>query len=325
MKKTIRLKFVGYWDGFVPENTRIYKDLASLYDIELTDEPDYIICSCFAPYYEYCKYPQIRIMDLGENYTPDFNLIDYAVCRYPIQFLDRCYYYPGCIDFRGRFESLLNNERHIKKDDLKDKCYFANFIAGHDSEDNIRGDFFKMLSEYKRIESPGTYLNNMPNQCFVDWKDSSKTDFQKKCKFSLCFESTKNAGFFTEKIVDALYSGTVPVYFGSEEVFEIINRDAVVYCSGRDDFENTVNKVIELDQNDQLYLEILNKNPLNTNFSYEQFKQGYNDFLIHIFEQPLESAYRRSQVYLPKQHEEFLLSKIGNKNERKQLWKIWKR
>lgn len=313
MKKTIRIKFVGFWNGFVPEKTRIYLDLSKIYNIEITDSPDYIICSCFEPLYDYCNYPQVRIMDVGENYIPDFNMVDYAISRYPVSLLDRSFFYPGCIDFRGRFESLLGPRDKKDLNFVKDKRFFANFIASHESEDNIRGDFFKLLSQYKRVESPGTYLYNMEDDISVNWKDNSKTDFQRQCKFTLCFESTKSGGFVTEKITDAFVSDTIPVYFGSEEIFEIYNKDAFVYCSSRDDFDATVQRVIELDQNDDKYLDMINQPLLNPKFDYQQFREDYEAFLRHIFEQPVEQAYRRSRVFVSKQHEDFLKQKSAMK------------
>ena len=48
------------------------------------------------------------------------------------------------------------------KEFVQNKQLFANFISSHESEFNIRGDFFKKLNEYRRVESAGTYLNNMP-------------------------------------------------------------------------------------------------------------------------------------------------------------------
>lgn len=306
-KKRIKVKFVGFWKGVVLEKTRIWLDLSKYYELILSDEPEYIICSCFAPFYEYCKYPQPRIMDCGENYIPDFNFVDYAVCRYPIQFLDRCFYHPGCIDFRGRFVSLLDRKREFTKEDLKAKPYFANFIAGHESEDRLRGDFFKQLSKYKRVESPGSYLNNMPDGMTVNWRDSSKPAFQKKCKFTLCFESTKHEGFVTEKITDAFFSDTIPVYYGSEQVFEIFNRDAIIYCPDRDSFDETIEQIIALDQDDEAYLRMLNQQLFNPSFDYEKHMAEYEQFLRHIFDQPADKAYRRSRVYVPHDHEAFML------------------
>ncbi len=322
-KKIIKVKFVGFWDGFVAENTRIYLDLSKYYNIVLSEEPDYIICSCFQPFYEYCKYPQVRIMDCGENYIPDFNYVDYAICRYPIQFLDRCFYHPGCIDFRGRFVSLLERERMFTSDVLQEKQYFANFIAGHESEDGIRGSFFKLLSGYKRIESPGSYLNNMGDGMTVNWKDSSKTDFQRKCKFSLCFESTKHAGFVTEKITDAFFSDTIPVYFGSEEVFHVFNRDAFVFCPSRESFEETIEQIAALDQDDNAYLQMLNQPLFNPDFDYQKHMASYERFIKHIFEQPIEKAYRRSKVFIPKMHEAYILKKKETHSPSKSRFRFW--
>lgn len=306
MKKTIRVKFVGFWDGCVPEKTRIYLDLSKLYNVEISDRPDYIICSCFEPLYDYCNFPQVRIMDVGENYIPDFNLVDYAISRYPISLLDRSFFHPGCIDFRGHFEALLRPREKRDESFVAGKKYFANFISGHESENNIRGDFFKLLSQYKRVESPGTYLNNMGEGTTVNWKDSSKTDFQRQCKFTLCFESTKSGGFITEKITDAFFADTIPVYFGSEQVFEIFNKDAFIYCGSRDDFDETIEKIKALDSDDSQYLQMINQPVLNPDFDYQGFRSDYETFLKHIFDQPVEQAYRRSRVYVPKQHENYL-------------------
>ena len=322
-KRQIKVAFVGFWDGFTAEKTRIYLDISKYYNVVLSEEPDYIICSCFQPYYEYCKYPQIRIMDCGENYIPDFNFVDYAVCRYPIQFLDRCFYRPGCIDFRGRFESLLKRERAFTADVLREKPFFANFIAGHESENGIRGDFFKRLSQYKRVESPGSYLNNMDDGMTVNWKDSSKTDFQRKCKFTLCFESTKHAGFVTEKITDAFYADTIPVYFGSEEVFSIFNREAFIYCPSREAFEETAEKIVALDQDDSAFLRMLNQPVFNPEFDYEKHMSAYEQFIKNIFEQPIDKAYRRSRVFVPKKHEAFILEKKGNRKPPKSRFRFW--
>ena len=304
--KTIKVKFVGFWKGSVPERLRIYMDLSKLYDIEICDDPDYIICGCFAPYYDYCKYPQVRIMFCGENYIPDLNLVDYAICEYPIHLFDRCFYYPGCIDYKKHFMKFDAQPRHYTKELLQSKEFFASFIAGHESEDGIRGDFFKKLSEYRRVESAGTYLNNMADGKTVSFADSGKTDFQSLCKFSLCFESTKHQGFVTEKITDAFYADTIPVYFGSEQVFSIFNEKAFIYCRGREDFERTIQQIIELDQDDEKYLEMMNQPILNPNFDVQKHFTEYEAFLKNIFDQPLEEAYRRSRLFHPKNHEDYL-------------------
>lgn len=306
--KTIRIKFVGFWSDFVPEHLYIYNFLKNYYNVEIVEDADYIICGVFGQPYDYCKYPQIRIMYSGENYIPDLNFVDYAICPYPIVFLDRVVYKPVFFDDTGHFLKLANKVRDYPDNFLDNKIYFANFIASHDSEHNIRGDFFKKLCEYKRVESPGTYLNNMNTNEKLTYTDESKVNFQKKCKFTLCFESTKHKGFITEKIVDAFFADTIPVYYGSETVSEIFNPKAFINCNDFRDFDAIIAYIKELDQNDEKYLQMLREpiflNDSFPNLIFNNFKQK----LLDIFDQPLEKAVRRSSVYFPQKHEKYVLS-----------------
>lgn len=177
---------------------------------------------------------------------------------------------------------------------------------GHESEFNIRGDFFKKLSAYKRVESAGTYLNNMPDGQTVSWLDGSKTDLQRKCKFTLCFESTNHYGFVTEKIMDAFYADTIPVYYGSSTVTDIFNRDAFINCSDYPSFDAVIERIKELDQDDEQYLQML-RQPILVDPAYPQkLDAQLGAYICGIFEQPLEQAYRRSRVFLPRRCNDFL-------------------
>jgi hypothetical protein len=307
--KKIKVKFVGFWDCFDPSKHYFYQLMCKHYDVELSDAPDYIICSCFGAPYEYCKYPQVRIMICGENYLPDLNFIDYAITRYPIKLLDRCFYDFNCLEESDHTVQLTFKKRDYSKETLKSKKYFANFIASHESEHSIRGDFFKELCKYKRVESPGTYLNNMPNGEIVNFKNSSKCDFQRQTKFTLCFESTKHAGFTTEKIVDAFYSDTIPIYYGSDTITDIFNEKAFINVSSFDSFEDAIKRIIEIDQDDELYLSML-REPIFTRHNYVvQMYSDLENFICNIFNQPVESAYRRSRVYWPAKLEKYIVDR----------------
>lgn len=309
--KTIKVKFVGVCTGFEPKWMELYNILERHYDVQIVDEdPDYILCDAFEPFYEYCKYPQVRIMVNGENYVPDFNLVDYAISRYPIQFGDRNFYMPGCIYPMKHWLALPEKDRNYPKEILQEKPYFANFISGHESENGIRGDFFKQLCTYKRVESPGRYLNNMPDGTAVRWNNSSKTDFQKKCKFTLCFESTSHYGFVTEKITDAFYADTIPVYFGNPMIKDIFNEKAFINCADYESFDAVIEKIKELDQDDEKYLEML-RQPILVDPEYPQrVLKEMEDFVCAIFDQDKEKAYRRSRVYMPAWYEEFLVKSV---------------
>ncbi len=308
--KTVKIKFVGYWKGFDYERTVLYKILCKHYNVDVSESPDYVICSCFGDPYEYCKYPQVRIMYVGENYIPDFNLVDYGICNYPVTFLDRAFYFPFCIDEFGHCESLAGKGRSYAETILAEKDLFCNFIAGHESEFNIRGDFFKKLNQYRRVESAGKYLNNMPNGQTVNWDDDSKYSLQKRCKFTLCFESTKHEGFITEKIVDAFMADTIPIYYGSDSVKEIFNPKAFINVADFASFEEAIDRIIEIDQNNDAYLAIL-REPIFINRDFvADTLSAFEKYLCFIFDQPLERAYRRSRVYASKYIDYYLANAV---------------
>lgn len=314
--KTVKIKFSGMYPGFEPDWSDIYNIMVKHYDVQIVDDPDYIICDIFGTPYEYCQYPQVRILTNGENYIPDFNVVDYAISRYPVTLQDRNFYLPGCIGRMERWTALPQKDRNYPETILQEKPYFANFIASHDSEYNIRGDFFKKLCGYKRVESPGTYLYNMPGDVKVQWSQNSKIEFQRKCKFTLCFESTKHEGFITEKIADAFFSDTIPVYYGSDNVTDIFNPKAFINCSDYASFEEVMERIKELDQDDEKYLEML-RQPIFVDPDYPQrLLDDLEAYICHIFDQPLEQAYRRSRVFHAKRYDDFLQEANENRKKR---------
>ena len=316
MKKTIKLNYAGVEKEFNKKQNLIY-DILTLngYNVEISDDPDYLICDVFGENpFEYCGTPQVRIMYTGENIIPDFNLIDYSICPYPIQFGDRNFHLPTCVWPRSHWVALPEKNRDYTMEFVKGKEYFANFICSHESEYSIRGNFFKQLCQYRRVEAPGSYLNNMPGGETVNWKDDSKTDFQRKCKFTLCFESTLHEGFVTEKIMDAFYADTIPIYYGGTAAAQIFNRDAFINVAEFDSFEAAIERIKELDQDDEQYLAML-RQPILVDPEYPaKLEPALQEYICHIFDQPLEKAYRRSRVFHPKRFDDYLASSVDGES-----------
>jgi len=316
--RDIKIQFSGFGNTIDERNNIILELLQRHYNVIITNKPDFVICSLFTSDLAfgrgllngYCEYPQVRVLIEGENYVPDFNLVDYAISSYPIKFLDRHFSIPFGVEafYFGGYKHFLGLEPGIRKfdeNDLKKKEYFANFIASHDSENNIRGDFFKLLSKNRRVESPGRLFHN--NDTVISWRDNSKVDFQSKSKFTLCFESTKHEGFITEKIIDAFYAGTIPVYYGSSTVKNIINPKAYIDVSDFPTMEAAVERILELDNNDDLYIAMM-REPIFLDVAYQsKLMSDLESFLVSIFDQSPEAAFRRSRLYTPKLYEDFLV------------------
>ncbi len=305
-KKTLKVNFINFWPNYQPGKTLVGKILEKHYNLEICDDPDYLFCSVISDhYYDYLNYPKIRIMYSLENIIPDLNTVDYAISSYPVNLFDRCFHYPIGMRNANRNEYLVqrsNGSIRFTKEDLKGKTVFANFCASHDSNDGKRAAFFKQLSEsYKKVDSIGTYLNNTGT--YVKMTDGTKWNYQRKCKFTLCFESVSQEGFNTEKLTDAFFTDSIPVYFGDPYIGDIYNRKAFINVRDYPSFEAAIERIKELDQDDEQYLEMLNEPVFNDPDYPAKFEADLEAFLLNIFEQPLEQAYRRARAFIPYERE----------------------
>lgn len=298
--RTVKIWFVGFWDSFDINNNVIVNILKKHYKVYFDqNEPEYVFCSVFGHPYEYCNYDAIRIFCSGENYSPDFNIVDYAIGFDNLTYEDRFFsriFLPIDYDhskYASLIEQLKFKHLNIDKDILTTKEKFCNLIYSHERDDFARKKIFDILSTYKKVDSAGTYLNNMPQGKRVTRDE--KTAFQKKCKFTIAFESVDMNGFFTEKIIDAFFANTIPIYMGDPNINQKFNRNAFINCNDYENFEEVLKKVIELDTNDDLYIKMLREPILANEKLCDGYDERFESFLINIFEQDRNKAYRRGR------------------------------
>ncbi|MGB7842375.1 MAG: glycosyltransferase family 10, partial [Salinimicrobium sp.] len=252
----------------------------------------------------------VRIFYTGENLIPDFNLCDYAIGFSYLEFGDRYLRYPNFAFFEDQFQELLLL-RSINLEDLRKKEYFCNFIYSNSQADPARDQFFHLLSEYKRVASPGSHLNNLVmdvgGRYTEDWM-YTKLAFQSNCKFSIAFENSSSPGYTTEKLMHAYITKTIPIYWGNPEVAKDFNPYSLINCHEFNSFEEVVKRVKEIDQNDELALTYLNEPPFSGNQVPQNLKkQKLEMFLRSIFDQDLSQASRRPDYGTTKKYEQEIL------------------
>mgnify|MGYP004606750783 CR=1 FL=1 len=298
--KTVKIWFVGFWDDFDIDDNIIINILKKHYYVVIDkDNPDYVFCSVFGTPYSYCNYDAIRIFCSGENFSPDFNTVDYAIGYDEMIYGDRFFrriFIPMEYDntkYGSLIEQLKCKHLNVEDNIIHKKNKFCNLIYSHERDDQARKKIFEKLCTYKNVDSAGTYLNNMPQNISVT--RAEKLAFQSNYKFTIAFESVDMRGFFTEKIVDAFLANTIPIYMGDPDIETIFNRKAFINCNEYESFDEVLKKIIEIDTNDDLYLKML-REPI---FANEKMCDGYDEkfekFLLHIFEQDKSEAYRRGR------------------------------
>ena len=85
----------------------------------------------------------------------------------------------------------------------------------------------------------------------------------------------------TEKIVKSFCWGGVPIYYGSDYVKEIFDEKSFINCNNLSN-EEILNKIIEIDNDDQLYNEMLNTQPLLDLDIQNKFNNKLYEFIKNI-------------------------------------------
>lgn len=291
MRKKVKLKFVDFFDGFNKQDNEFLDVLKEQYEVVLCDDPDYIIYSGFG--YEHLHYDCIRIFFTGECQTPDFNECDYAIGFDRLQFGDRYARIPlyNIFQYKSEYKSLLNR-KPFTMEDISGRG-FCSFVVSNCFAQDKRAIFFEQLGQYKEVASGGRYKNNIGGSV----KD--KKAFLGKYKFNIAFENCSHDGYATEKIMEAFAAGVVPIYYGDPRIAEDFNPKAFVNAHDFPSFEAMIERIKEIDADDDLYLQMLNESIIQPDAEITELK----DFLLPILERSLSDAKRRSHSQPSKGHE----------------------
>lgn len=281
--RTIKLKLIGYAKPF--DENEIVKIIKKKHNVEESENPDYAIFYSAVP--EFYKYNCVRIHVLGENIVPNFNLCDYAIGFHYITYEDRYYRRPLYFFYEKDLELAMHKHERVDAD-LKRKKFCAMVASGTDCYPQ-RWEFYEFLSQnYKVVDSGGRWNNN------VGGPVADKRNFLSDYKFNIAFENSKTNGYTTEKIVEAWAANTIPIYWGGEKVAQEFNPKAFINANDYDDYTQLVEKIKEIDQDDEKYLEMMKEPIWEDEEFFEKERKHFEQFIFNIFDQEPHDAIRRT-------------------------------
>ena len=282
MKKQIDIKIVDWWDSVDEINFKnepliqlLQKYLGHKYEFKWNDNPKYLIYSVFGDsHLEYSR-DCVRICIAWENVAIDWNLADYGISTYLMDFGERCLSYPYYLLYLQDLKFAL--KKHLIYD-KKEK--FCSFMVSNGEADKIRDEFFEKLCEYKKVDSGGRWKNNIGGPIGDRYNDfpTSKREWNKNYKFNLCFENSSQKGYVTEKIIQAFTAGCVPIYWGDESLCDekyakfrpIFNPKAFINVHNFDSIESAIKEIERIDNDDSAF-EAMRKEPVFRTECLEEF------------------------------------------------------
>jgi hypothetical protein len=207
---------------------------------------------------KYMKVP-VRIFYTGENRRPwnyfchysisfDHDILDNRNYRLPLHVLANWHQVhegmPNALEKRRTFKSYFPEKK------------FCSFVVKNGAC-KMRNDFFQKLSAYKSVDSAGPLFNNVTPLPQGEGGVKAKHQFLNQYKFNMCFENGSYPGYCTEKLFEALYADTIPIYWGSPTAALDFNSKAFLSWHDYMDDDLLLKRIRELDEDEDQYLDML--------------------------------------------------------------------
>ena len=303
-KRKIYVKYMDFWPAFRLERFDVHRILKERYEVIFSDYPDYVVFSEFGGqnYDIENKINCVKLFLSIENRDPNFANTDYAIGIHYIDKEDRYFRKPTETHQLSAIQTVYNVTK-VKNIDVSKKKFCAWVVSNGGGR--VRNLFFDKLSEYKVVDSGGHFRNN------VGGSVGNKIEFLSHYKFSICMENSKTQGYISEKLVDCFEAGTIPIYYGDDTVLELLNSKSYIHIKNEDEFEEKIELIKKIDNNDTLYQEIIREKIVIDDSRYARELQKYKDFIYHIIEQDKEKAKRfpRKNADIAKENNEELRKK----------------
>ena len=273
--------FFNWWGDVSQSDRDLFRDMFQ----SVNSNKQLHVYSVFGevPDPEYDRSTIVRVQFSGEKqyYDPALFDVNFIPCDKDIPNVIRLpygLYQMKSADNAETYASTLTKTRFITADEIKKKQFCLFSVSNGGSKE--RNDFFQSLSQYKKVDSCGSYMNNLGLNCPSNHLSSEYHDFISQYKFMICFENTSQPFYLTEKLFNAYLNQTIPIYWGCPNVDDYVDMSSILYLKpnySASDVEQLIEKIKLLDQDDDVYQQYYNsiffkdgRLPDDFNFSFIQ-------------------------------------------------------
>ena len=239
-------------------------------------------------------YLRPKVVDFCNNISEENSKKDFAILTNDLKgnhILNFPYFFHTHLN---KFQELINIKKEKKYTSKKKFCAFI--VANPRSRDRI--NFYKQLSKYKKIDSFGPVLNNTKISDFLIEKYKKKevdgynyknhgadtTNFNllnqelfRDYKFVICFENSYANDYITEKLPNVMMANSIGIYRGAKNISEFFNTKSFINYDDYRTYEAMIKKIIELDEDDDKYQQMLDEPFFNNNQLPDRIKNAKQD------------------------------------------------
>lgn len=205
-------------------------------------------------------------------------------------------YIPFCLESKNIYKERINKKL--------DREFMLGYCASNPV--NIREIIFSKFVEKMGIKNccsfGSCYGNYKDTQILTggDYNGESLIFNYSKCKFILVMENSKGDGYITEKIVNAFYSGAIPIYYGSNNINELFNKEAFINIDNFVNIDVCIDYVINLSDEKREYM--LNQ-PIYTNNELiniynDEYNIKYDNKTLKKYEKIIKDFFSFEKIFI---------------------------
>nr|WP_246429833.1 glycosyltransferase family 10 [Prosthecomicrobium pneumaticum] len=134
-------------------------------------------------------------------------------------------------------------DRALAPRQFRPRPHFCNFVYSNPT--TFRAEVCHRLDRRRPVDRLGSVLNNAG----VRVRDKMKAlgDY----RFTLAFENAYSPGYVTEKLLEPLLAGSIPIYWGGDEAASDFNPEAFVDARAFGDVDALVAHILALDDDEE--------------------------------------------------------------------------
>lgn len=165
-------------------------------------------------------------------------------------FPNKCEFVPAFAEFlvESKQEEGLTIQRVRSDITLRKFCFFA-YSNQDESFEGVRvrkALYYKMQEMSKnRVSNLGKcYGGKAPEVPLIHLTNAARI---RQFKFVIAIENARHRGYITEKLINPLIAGSIPIYWGAPNVTEIFNKDRLILVDDFPSLDDCINYVLSIE------------------------------------------------------------------------------
>lgn len=165
--------------------------------------------------------------------------------RLPLWIIDNFEPTEGLNDIQNKLD------KYVEKNDFVNRINGAVLMCSHD-DGGTRKEIVDNLNKIMHISLPGKFMHNTGDMWVKD-----KIGYLRQYKFNICPENVDASGYVSEKLLDSIKSGCIPIYVGAKKEAEvkIFNQNRIIYWNIDGDNTQNIKLLMELLTDEIKYIE----------------------------------------------------------------------